>query len=72
MTNSTRITHLAHAAAAQVLAGWSLSFPMTDHVGCGRVACACDGIEPESADGQLYIERFAGHVINVQCGTSGL
>lgn len=68
-----QIATLAHKSAEKVLAGFAaagmtLDFPLD----VARTACGCDGINPDSREGQLYVERFAGHVINVQCGTAGV
>jgi len=71
MTGS-QIANLAHESAARVLAGWRLSAPMSDFDGCARVACGSVGLDPDSNDGQLFTDRFVGHVINVQAGTAGL
>ena len=58
---------LIHAATEKVLANWGLPFQMTDYVGCARAAAV--GIPAAQMD--LFVERFVGHVINVQCGTEG-
>lgn len=65
--NAANVADRAHNAAAKVLANWGLPFPMTDHVGCARAAAV--GIP--AAHIEFFVERFVGHVVNVQCGTAG-
>ena len=63
----------AHAAAEKVIAGFAAAgMQMTDVISCARTACGCDGIDADSAAGELYQDRFVGHVVNVQRGTAGL
>lgn len=66
---ASNVANLAHAAAEKVLAGFAAAgMTMTDHIGVARAAAV--GIPAAHLD--LFVERFVGHVINVQCGTAGL
>ncbi len=73
MNNAARLSQIAnaaHSAAEKVLAGFAAAgMQMTDIDGCARAACV--GIDPDSAEGELFVDRFVGHVVNVQCGTAG-
>lgn len=65
---ASNVANLAHAAAEKVLAGFAAAgMTMTDPVSCAYAAAV--GIPDSHLE--LFVERFAGHVINVQCGTSG-
>ncbi len=65
---ASNVANLAHTAAEKVLAGFAAAgMTMTDPVGCAYAAAV--GIPDAHMD--LFVERFAGHVINVQCGTAG-
>lgn len=62
---ASNVANIAHATAEKILAaGHDLG---TDLVGHARAAAV--GIPAAHLD--LFVERFVGHVINVQCGTAG-
>lgn len=66
--SASEIANLAHAAAERVLSGFAAAgMTMTDPVSCAYAAAV--GIP--AAHIELFVERFAGHVVNVQCGTAG-
>lgn len=73
MNNAARLSQIAnaaHAAAEKVLAGFAAAgMQITDAVSVARAACV--GMDADSREGQLFVDRFVGHVINVQCGTAG-
>lgn len=73
MNNAARLSEIAasaHAAAEKVLAGFEAAgMTMTDPLACARAAYI--GNDIDGAEGRLFVERFVGHVINVQCGTAG-
>jgi hypothetical protein len=63
--NTTQVANAAHSAAARILAAGIVI--ESDHAGYAKAAMV--GIP--AAFQPLFIERFVGHVINVQCGTAG-
>lgn len=65
------IANLAHASADRLIAVIPAS-QIIDPVACGQVAAACSGYDPTGREGGFFVERFAGHIINVACGTAGL
>ncbi len=66
---ASEVCNAAHAAAEKVLAGFAAAgMTMPNPIECARTAAV--GIPAGQID--LFVERFAGHVINVQCGTAGV
>lgn len=64
------ISALAHDDAAFILT--CLDAASIDAIGMARECAAGRGLDVRSDEGRTYVERFAGHVINVQCGTAGI
>ena len=66
------VASLAHKSAEKLIAGFAARrMPMTDLEGIARVAAGCDGLDPDSRDGQLDVDRMVGHFVNHSVGTSG-
>lgn len=63
------VANLAHEDAAFILT--CLDAQELDAIGMARECAAGRKLDVQSAEGRVYVERFAGHIINVQCGTAG-
>jgi len=66
--NTTQIANMAHKTAELLVSRMGVP---TDLDGVSRVACGCDGIDPDSSEGEIYQDRMIGHFVNIQCGTAG-
>lgn len=63
------VANKAHATADKLIAGLGRC-PENDF-DVARTACWLDGFDPDSREGQFYIERMVGHFANVAAGTPG-
>lgn len=69
MTTMQQVADSAHAAADLwvALVGRTPEYP----IDCARTAASCAGHDPDGPEGQFYVERWAGHMANLEAGTKG-